>query len=136
MRNMAHSLAESVFNPKHYFALASLTVVSEAFSNAYFDKQVPNKLTVRTMVTKFRGAGSVCLRQVVIERQQKELKLRRNRFQTAFNYNYNNAIRLQGLGVVAGSIALCVKRLKCSRQGCVLSVILCIKIRICHKMQY
>jgi hypothetical protein len=41
----------------------------EAFSNAYPDKEVPNKTTMHRLVTKFRDTGSACLWQVLIERQ-------------------------------------------------------------------
>jgi hypothetical protein len=50
-----------VFILEHYFASKSVSVVREAFSNAYPDKEVPNKTTIHRLVTKFRDTGSVCL---------------------------------------------------------------------------
>jgi hypothetical protein len=52
---------------EHYFALKSFAAVREAFSNAYPDKEVPNKTTVHRLVLKFRDTGS--LRQVLIGRK-------------------------------------------------------------------
>jgi hypothetical protein len=40
---MMYSRAERVFILEHYFASKSLAAVREAFSNAYSDKEVPNK---------------------------------------------------------------------------------------------
>jgi hypothetical protein len=58
---MMYSRAERVFILEHYFASKSFSAVREAFSNAYPDKEVPNKTTVHRLVTKFRDTGSVCL---------------------------------------------------------------------------
>jgi hypothetical protein len=41
--NMVYSQAERVFILEHYFASNSFVAVREAFSNAYPDKEVPNK---------------------------------------------------------------------------------------------
>jgi hypothetical protein len=51
-----------VFILEHYFASKSCAAVREAFSNAYPDKELPNK-TIHLLVTKFRGTGSVCDRK-------------------------------------------------------------------------
>jgi hypothetical protein len=45
---------------EHYFASKSFAAVLEAFSNAYPDKEVPNKTTVHRLVKNFRDTGSVC----------------------------------------------------------------------------
>jgi hypothetical protein len=58
--NMVYSRAERVFIIEHHFASKSFAAVREAFSNAYPDKEVPNKTTVYRLVTKFRDPGSVC----------------------------------------------------------------------------
>jgi hypothetical protein len=58
---MVYSLAERVFILKQYFASKSFAAVGEAFSNAYPDKEVPNKTTIHRLVTKYRNAGIVCL---------------------------------------------------------------------------
>jgi hypothetical protein len=55
-----YSQAESVFILEHYFASKSFAAVREVFSNVYSDKEVPNK-TIHRLVTKFRGAESICL---------------------------------------------------------------------------
>jgi hypothetical protein len=55
-----YSRAERVFILEHYSSSKSFAVVREAFSNAYPDKEVPNKTTVHRLVTKFRDTGSVC----------------------------------------------------------------------------
>jgi hypothetical protein len=58
--NMAYSRAEHVFILEHYFATKSFAAVREAFSNAYRDKEVPNK-TIHQVVTTFRETESVCV---------------------------------------------------------------------------
>jgi hypothetical protein len=50
-----------VFILEHYFASKSFAAVREAFSNAYPDKEVPNKTTIHRLVTTFRDTESVCL---------------------------------------------------------------------------
>jgi hypothetical protein len=50
---MVYSRAERVFILEHYFASKSFAAVREAFSNAYPDKEVPNKTIVHRLVTKF-----------------------------------------------------------------------------------
>jgi hypothetical protein len=66
-----HSVLKSrtCIHPRTYFASKSFAGVCEPFSNAYSDKEEPNKTTIHRLVTKFRDTGSVCLWQVVIERQ-------------------------------------------------------------------
>jgi hypothetical protein len=51
---MVYLRAERVFIIEHYFASKSFAAVREAFSNAYPDKEVPNKTTVHRLVTKFQ----------------------------------------------------------------------------------
>jgi hypothetical protein len=58
---MVYSREERVFILEHYFALKSFAVVRESFSNAYPDKEVPNKTTIHRLVTKYRETRSVCL---------------------------------------------------------------------------
>jgi hypothetical protein len=61
---MVYSRAERVFILEQYFAPKSFAAVREAFSNAYPDKEVPNKTTVHRLVTQFRNTGSVlCFRE-------------------------------------------------------------------------
>jgi hypothetical protein len=50
---MVYSRAERVFILEHNFASKSFAAVREAFSNAYTDKEVPNK-TIHRPITKFR----------------------------------------------------------------------------------
>jgi hypothetical protein len=54
-----YSWAERVLILEHHFASKSFAAVREAFSDAYPDKEVPNK-TVHLLITKFRDTGSVC----------------------------------------------------------------------------
>jgi hypothetical protein len=58
---MLYSRAEPVFVREHYLAAKSFAAVREALSNAYPDKEVPNKTTIHRLVTKFRGTGSIYL---------------------------------------------------------------------------
>jgi hypothetical protein len=53
------SLEERVFILEYYVASRSFAAVREEFSNAYPDKEVPNKTTVHRLVTEFRDTGSV-----------------------------------------------------------------------------
>jgi hypothetical protein len=46
---------------EHYFASKSFAAVREAVSNAYPDKEVPNKTTIHRHVSAFRNTGSVCV---------------------------------------------------------------------------
>jgi hypothetical protein len=62
---MVYSRAERVFILEHYFTSKLFAVVREAFSNAYPDKEVPNKTTIHRLVTTFRDTGSVCDRKHV-----------------------------------------------------------------------
>jgi hypothetical protein len=58
---MVYSRAERVFILEHYFASKSSAAVREEFSNAYADKEVPNKTTIHRLATKFRV--DACLRE-------------------------------------------------------------------------
>jgi hypothetical protein len=58
---MMYSRAERVFILEHDFAAKSFAAVREAFSNAYPDKEVPNKITIHRLATKYRDTGTVCL---------------------------------------------------------------------------
>jgi hypothetical protein len=57
---MVYSLAERVFILEYYFTSKSFAAVREAFSNAYPDKELPNKTTIQQLVT-IRDTGSVCV---------------------------------------------------------------------------
>jgi hypothetical protein len=52
-----------VFILEYYFASKSFAAVREAFSNAYPDKEIPNKTTIHRMVRKRRNTRSVSLRE-------------------------------------------------------------------------
>jgi hypothetical protein len=52
--NTAYQQAESVFILENVFASKSFATVCEAFSNAYPDKEVPNKTRIHRLVTTFR----------------------------------------------------------------------------------
>jgi hypothetical protein len=65
---MVYSRAERVFIIEHYFESKSFAAVRETFSNAYPDKEVPNKTTIHRQVTTFRDTGSVCDRKYVRRR--------------------------------------------------------------------
>jgi hypothetical protein len=101
-----------------YFASKSFVAVREAFSNAYPDKEVPNKTTVHRLVTIFRDTGSVCLWQVLIERQNSwnhgsaDLKQK---------ISCNNGTRLQEFSIAISFVVLCVNRFVCSSYACVLN---------------
>jgi hypothetical protein len=56
--NMVYSRVERMLILEHHFASKSFADVPEAFSNAYSDKEVPNK-TIHRLVTKFRETGSI-----------------------------------------------------------------------------
>jgi hypothetical protein len=58
--SIVYSRAERVFILEHYFGWKSFAAVREAFSNAYPDKEVPNKITIYQLVTTFRDRESVC----------------------------------------------------------------------------
>jgi hypothetical protein len=66
---MVYSRAERVFILEHYFGSKSFAAVREASSNAYLDKQEPNKTKVHRLVTKFRDTASVCDRKNVQRRR-------------------------------------------------------------------
>jgi hypothetical protein len=119
---ISYSRAERVFILEHYLPSKSFAAVREAFSNVYPDKEVPNKTTVHRLVTKFCDTGSVCLWQVLIERQDgwnygcTDLKQR---------ISCNSGIRLQEFNIAFGFFVLCVKGFMCSSEGCVLNVTSC-----------
>jgi acyl carrier protein phosphodiesterase len=48
---------ECVFILEHFFASKSFDAVREAFSNAYPDKELPNKTTIHRLVTTFWNTG-------------------------------------------------------------------------------
>jgi hypothetical protein len=50
-----YSQAVRVFILEHSFASKQFSAVREAFSNAYLDKEVPNKTTIHRLVTEFRA---------------------------------------------------------------------------------
>jgi hypothetical protein len=104
--NMVYSRAERVFILEHHFASKSFADVREAFSNAYPDKEVPNKTTLHRLVIKCRDTGSVCLWQVLIERQNSW-----NYDGTNFKQRIscNNRIQLQEFNIAIGFVVLCVK---------------------------
>jgi hypothetical protein len=63
-----------VFIFEYYFTSKSFDAVREAFSNAYPDKDVPNKTTIHRLVTKFRwtfvfenvvGIFSICCKAIL-----------------------------------------------------------------------
>jgi hypothetical protein len=101
---MVYTRAERVFILEHYFASKSFVAVREAFSNAYPDKEVPNDTIIHRRVTTFLGTGSVCLGQVLIERQNTS-----NYGRTGFKQciSCNNGVRLQEFDVAIGFV-LCV----------------------------
>lgn len=51
---------QKAFIIKHYFASKSFVVVREAFSNAFLNNEVPNKITMDRLVINFRYIRSVC----------------------------------------------------------------------------
>jgi hypothetical protein len=121
--NMVCSLAERVFILEHYFVPKSFAAVREAFSNAYPDKEVPKQTAVHWVVTKFRDAGSVCLWQVLIERQN-SWNYGRTDFKQCISCN--DGIRLQEF-----NIAICfVKGFMCSSKDCVLNGTPCIALTV------
>jgi hypothetical protein len=109
--SMVYSRAECVFILGHNSASKSFAAVREAFSNAYPGKEVPNKTIIHRLVTKFRDTGSVCLRQVVIERQS-SWSCGRTDFKQCINCN--NAIRLQEFNISVDFVVLYVKGCMCS----------------------
>jgi hypothetical protein len=62
--NMVYSRAERVYILKHYFVSKSFIAVREAFSNAYPDKEVPNKTTIHRLTT-FRKVARNTLKRVM-----------------------------------------------------------------------
>jgi hypothetical protein len=94
--NMVYSRAEQVFIFEHFFASKSFAAVREAFSNAYPDKDVPNKITIHRLATKFRDTGSVCLWQVLIKWQN---SWNYGRTDLKYCINCNNEIWLQEFNI-------------------------------------
>jgi hypothetical protein len=68
-----YSQAERVFVVKHCSALKSLPAVREAFSSAHRDDEVPNKITIYRLETKFGKTGRVFLRHVHPATEQQKL---------------------------------------------------------------
>jgi hypothetical protein len=99
---MVCSRAERVFILEHYFESKSFVADREVFSYAYPDKGLPN-MTVHRQVTIFWDTESVCLWQVLIERQDSW-----NYGRIDFNQfiSCNNGIRLQQFNSVTGSVCL------------------------------
>jgi hypothetical protein len=56
-------IVQSVFILEYYFASKFFAAIREAFSNAYPDKELPNKTTIHRRETKFRVYA--CLGKVV-----------------------------------------------------------------------
>jgi hypothetical protein len=56
-----------VFILEHYLARKSFAPDRESFSNAYPDREVPNKTTIHRLVSKIRDAGSVCDRKHLLQ---------------------------------------------------------------------
>jgi hypothetical protein len=54
-----------VFILESYYTSKSFTVVCDAFSNAYHDKELSNKTSIHLLVTEFRDTGSACHRDHV-----------------------------------------------------------------------
>jgi hypothetical protein len=131
--NMVYSRAEHVLIPEHYFASKSFAAVREAHNNAYRDKEVPNKTIIHRLVTTFRDTGSVCLWQVLIERQNSW-----NHGRTDFKQciSCNNGIRLQELHRATGSLLLCVKGFMCCSLVSVLNATFCSEISGSHGDEY
>jgi hypothetical protein len=90
------------------FASKSSATVCEAFSNACPDREVLNKTAVHQMVTTFQDTGSVCLWQVLIQRQNI-----RNYSHTDFKQCIScySGVQLQELNVAIGCVVLYVKAL-------------------------
>jgi hypothetical protein len=65
---MVYSRAERVFITEHNFPLKLFAAIREEFSNAYRDKDEPNKTAIHRLETKFRDTGSVCDRKSVRRR--------------------------------------------------------------------
>jgi hypothetical protein len=129
--NMVYSRAERVFILEHYFASKSFAAVREAFSNACPDKEVTHKTTVHWLVTTFRDTGSVCLWQVLIERQNSW-----NYGRTDFKQRIScsNGIGLLEFNRASGVGVLWLKGFMCSSYGCVLNGTPCINSEYLEKM--
>jgi hypothetical protein len=96
---VVHSRAERVCI---FFASKSFAAVRESFGDAFPDKKAPNKTTVHWLVTRFRDTGSVCLWQVLIERQNSW-----NNSRTYFKQciSWNKGVRLQEFNIHTVSAA-------------------------------
>jgi hypothetical protein len=108
-----------VFILEHYIALNSFSATSEAFSNAYHDKEVSNKTPIGNNISGHRK----CLSVTSVHRATKQLTLWQRRFKQCIGYN--DGIGLQEFNIAIGFDVLCVKELMCSSQGCVLNGTLC-----------
>jgi hypothetical protein len=58
---MVYSRAGIVFILEIYIASKSFVAIREAFSNAFLDNEVPNKITIHRLVTTFQV--DACLRE-------------------------------------------------------------------------
>jgi hypothetical protein len=97
---MVYSRSDHVFILEHYFASKSFTAVSEAFSNAYPDKEVPNKTIIR-VVTKFQDTGNDCDRKHVWRRTVLTGETLRNTEETPLLHCKNSLMKTL-LGVAFG----------------------------------
>jgi hypothetical protein len=79
---MVYLRAERVFILEHYFASKLFAAVREAFSDAYPDKEVPNKTTIHQLVTTFRDKEVFVCDKCPFREKKKQLKLRPHLFQT------------------------------------------------------
>jgi hypothetical protein len=88
---------EHGFILEHYFASKSFAAVREAFSNAYPDKEVPNKTTIQRLVTKSNkiSGHNKCLFVTSAHRATKQLNNGRTHFKQCLSCN--NGIRLDEL---------------------------------------
>jgi hypothetical protein len=66
------SCVECVFILEHYFEAKSFAAVSEAFSNAYREKEVPSKTTMYRMVTTFSDTGSSDVIHFSVEENERD----------------------------------------------------------------
>jgi hypothetical protein len=94
---------------KYYFTSKSSAANHESFSNAYTDKDVPDK-TIHGLLT-FWNTRSVCLLHEPIKRQN-SCYYGLNDFKQSTRCN--KRIRLQEFNTVIGFVALCVKGFMCT----------------------
>jgi hypothetical protein len=67
--SMMYAQAESVFILERYFTPMSFVAARETSSNACPDKEVRVRQKIHGLATTFRYTVSVCLRHVLIDRQ-------------------------------------------------------------------